>query len=109
MYMMYIYIYIFLWIDILSLGLSFQIYPIKTTAEKISLEATPQSLAQKRPVKLALFGKDESKQNRQVSIEKWRKIEEKNLVKMKSIILAFRVFEILGPLGGLVANYSRQW
>lgn len=36
----------------------------KTTSEKISLEATPQSLAQKQPVKLALFGKDESKQNR---------------------------------------------
>ena len=31
------------------------------------------------------------------------------MVKMKSIILAFMVFEILVPSGGLVAYYGRQW
>ena len=31
------------------------------------------------------------------------------MVKMMSIILAFRVFEILVPLGGFVAYYGRQW
>lgn len=41
--------------------------------------------------------------------EKWRKLEDKNMVKMKSIILAFMVFEILVPLGGFVAYYGRQW
>lgn len=54
---MYIYLQIsYPWV--LALNLS-----IPTTGEKISLEATPQSLAQKRSVKLALFGNDESKQN----------------------------------------------